>query len=85
MSEQQEDRIRERAYQIWEEEGRPEGDQEKHWRRAEAEFQNDMSDNASQRADTEGTTQALDPPVSPPSLTNPDSPQLTRSSDRSLP
>jgi hypothetical protein len=31
-------RIRERAYRIWEEEGQPEGRQEEHWRRAEAEI-----------------------------------------------
>jgi hypothetical protein len=29
-----EDAIRARAYQIWEEEGRPEGEHELHWRRA---------------------------------------------------
>jgi hypothetical protein len=29
-----EDAVRARAYQIWEEEGRPEGQHELHWRRA---------------------------------------------------
>ncbi len=33
-----EQKIRERANQIWEEEGRPEGSQEEHWRRAEEEI-----------------------------------------------
>lgn len=32
-----EQKIRERANQIWEEEGRPEGRHEEHWRRAEEE------------------------------------------------
>jgi len=31
-------RVRERAYRIWEEEGQPEGRQEEHWRRAETEI-----------------------------------------------
>jgi hypothetical protein len=31
------ERIRQRAYQLWEEEGRPEGRAESHWHRAEAE------------------------------------------------
>jgi hypothetical protein len=33
--EQLQQRIRERAYQIWLEEGRPEGQAEEHWRLAE--------------------------------------------------
>lgn len=33
-----EQKIRERANQIWEEEGRPEGSHEEHWRRAEEEI-----------------------------------------------
>lgn len=31
-------RIRERAYEIWESEGRPEGRSEDHWKQARAEF-----------------------------------------------
>jgi hypothetical protein len=31
-------RIRQRAYEIWEDEGRPEGRERIHWVRAEAEF-----------------------------------------------
>lgn len=37
MSEDREQRIRERAHRIWEEEGRPEGREDEHWRRAERE------------------------------------------------
>lgn len=33
-----EQRIKQRAYEIWEEEGRPEGRAQDHWRRAEAEL-----------------------------------------------
>ena len=36
---QPEVRIRERAYELWEQEGRPEGQQERHWHRAEAEME----------------------------------------------
>lgn len=38
MSEDREQRIRERAHRIWEEEGRPEGREDEHWRRAEREI-----------------------------------------------
>ena len=31
-------RVRQRAYEIWEDEGRPEGRERIHWLRAEAEF-----------------------------------------------
>lgn len=34
MSEQRDDRVRERAYEIWESEGRPEAQSEAHWARA---------------------------------------------------
>jgi len=37
MAEQKEQAIRERAYSIWEEEGRPDGKHLEHWRRAEHE------------------------------------------------
>jgi hypothetical protein len=38
MGDDREDKIRERAYQIWEREGRIHGDPERHWHRAEAEI-----------------------------------------------
>jgi|HubBroStandDraft_6_1064221.scaffolds.fasta_scaffold753448_2 hypothetical protein len=38
MSYWHEHKIRERAYAIWEEEGRPEGKETEHWLRAEAEI-----------------------------------------------
>jgi hypothetical protein len=38
MNGEWEQRVRERAYAIWEQEGRPEGQAERHWREAEAEL-----------------------------------------------
>ncbi|RWB57424.1 MAG: DUF2934 domain-containing protein, partial [Mesorhizobium sp.] len=38
MGDDREDKIRERAYQIWEREGRIHGDPERHWHQAEAEI-----------------------------------------------
>ncbi|TIN27426.1 MAG: DUF2934 domain-containing protein [Mesorhizobium sp.] len=38
MSDDRDDRIRERAYHIWEREGRMQGDPERHWHQAEAEI-----------------------------------------------
>lgn len=38
------DRIKQRAYEIWEREGRPEGHESKHWSRAEQELQAQLGD-----------------------------------------
>lgn len=38
-----EQRVRDRAYQLWEEEGRPEGRDREHWYRAEAEVRGGRS------------------------------------------
>ncbi|TKB30737.1 MAG: DUF2934 domain-containing protein, partial [Mesorhizobium sp.] len=38
MGDDRDDKIRERAYQIWEREGGIHGDPERHWHRAEAEI-----------------------------------------------
>jgi DUF2934 family protein len=32
------ERVRQRAYELWEQEGRPDGKEEEHWRRADAEI-----------------------------------------------
>ena len=37
MAAEMDERVRQRAYQLWEQEGRPEGQAEHHWRQAEAE------------------------------------------------
>ena len=75
MSGQHEDRVRERAYQLWEKEGRPEGQHLRHWRRAEEELQGRSPAEGNERAsdeieETEGATRALDMSVAAP--TNPD-------------
>ncbi|WP_395676018.1 DUF2934 domain-containing protein [Inquilinus sp.] len=38
MSDDRDERIRQRAYEIWEALGRPEGGQQQHWTQAEAEI-----------------------------------------------
>jgi hypothetical protein len=54
MVEDREDRIRERAYKIWEEQGRPHGRHEDHWRQASQETGEDLFG--------EGSNEALDRP-----------------------
>lgn len=39
-----EDRVRERAYELWVEEGRPEGHDQEHWRRARDEIEAEDAD-----------------------------------------
>ena len=48
MGDDWQDRVRERAYAIWEREGRPEGGADRHWAQAEAEL----------RAEERGGTEA---------------------------
>jgi hypothetical protein len=43
-------RLRERAFELWEEEGRPDGRHEDHWRRAEAELERMLLQHAKQVA-----------------------------------
>jgi hypothetical protein len=38
MADDRQNRIRQRAHEIWEQEGRPEGAHERHWRQAENEM-----------------------------------------------
>jgi hypothetical protein len=47
VMDEREAKIRERAQKIWEDEGRPEGSHEEHWRRAEEEHE------ASEQANTD--------------------------------
>jgi hypothetical protein len=73
MQDPREDKVRLRAYQIWEDEGRPEGEELAHWYRADGEFQPD--ENPMQRnqpstiEETESATQAVEVPRAPPVLT----------------
>jgi hypothetical protein len=52
------ERIRQRAYQIWEEEGRPEGQETRHWEEASREFSSEEETRDS-FVETEGSTGAL--------------------------
>jgi hypothetical protein len=60
-----EERIWERAYRIWEEEGPPEGRQEEHWRRAEIEVEDSRSRTLSPRGTPE-IPEAAAPGAPPP-------------------
>jgi hypothetical protein len=50
-----EQKIRERAYQIWEQEGRVHGRDEQHWHKAKLELANVSDDMAAHLIDTAGT------------------------------
>ena len=76
MTDRNEDRIRERAYAIWEEEGRPDGEDLRHWNVAETEMRNEAA-KANEQArkqieETEASTGAMGIPIPPPSMANPD-------------
>ncbi|WP_105416400.1 DUF2934 domain-containing protein [Neorhizobium sp. T25_27] len=72
---------RERAYKIWEDEGRPEGSHNEHWRRAEEQHElaeqesedvtkvNQQADDRFARDDTVSTSVA---DIKPPSAVSPD-------------
>ena len=44
MTTEREDRIRQRAHQLWEEQGRPEGRHDEHWSQASSEIGEDGED-----------------------------------------
>jgi len=80
MDDKQQQR-RERAYRIWEDEGRPEGAQEDHWKRAEEqpEFNEQESEDVTkvnQQADDEfardGKETGTAADIKPPSAISPD-------------
>ena len=54
---EKEQRIRARAYEIWLEEGRPDGRENDHWRRAEAQISTE---------DAEQADKGLQPPLAGP-------------------
>jgi hypothetical protein len=59
-----EDRIRHRAYQIWEEDGRPQGREHEHWERAVSEIE--AEDNAAQAQSKADDPAELDAPPAKP-------------------
>lgn len=66
MSGDMEERVRQRAHELWEQAGRPEGQQEQHWRQASqeisAEGESNLSSVAAGRMEATGTPRA---PLSP--------------------
>jgi hypothetical protein len=74
MNDARHQQIAERAHAIWDDEGRPDGQAEAHWKRAEQEIDTDRSDIAAEtdyemqiddasRAATETEKSDLDPPT----------------------
>ena len=53
MTESRNDRVRERAHRIWEEEGSPEGQESQHWEQAEREIE---AEDAARMQDSPETT-----------------------------
>ncbi|ASY66089.1 Cell division protein FtsW (plasmid) [Sinorhizobium sojae CCBAU 05684] len=61
-----EELIRRRAYAIWENEGRPDGQDKRHWEQASREMA--RGNGPDPMEETEGTTGALNAPAAPASL-----------------
>jgi hypothetical protein len=77
MQTTREDKVRLRAYQIWEEEGRPEGEDIVHWYRADSEIeperqqtQAELDSKPSDMEETESATHAIEAPQAPPVLSS---------------
>ncbi|ARU18011.1 DUF2934 domain-containing protein [Croceicoccus marinus] len=58
MDQNIENRIRERAYEIWEEEGRPEGREAQHWQQAAGDIADAQSENRAASAKSASKTGA---------------------------
>ncbi len=72
MSPDREEKIRQRAYELWEAEGRPEGRQAEHWQRAAREIEaeegggagvdaNEKADPTDETAESSGLSSSLQP------------------------
>lgn len=64
MDQDHQDRIRQRAHEIWESEGRPEGRDADHWSRAEEELRSQEGNDKSDEQSSEPQAQAT-PPAKP--------------------
>ena len=60
MDRDREERIRERAYQIWEREGRQEGSHDAHWQRAERELDEEEQEGGTETSQNEPRQMAGD-------------------------
>ncbi len=58
MSDDREDRIRKRAYDLWERDGAPEGHQHAHWQQAEREIDAEAAQSPAGSQDPQGDTAA---------------------------
>ncbi|MEJ6844738.1 DUF2934 domain-containing protein [Sinorhizobium fredii] len=67
MENYREELIRRRAYAIWEQEGRPEGQELRHWEQAAREMQGQGASNpdGGENLETEGATNAVSTPKPP--------------------
>lgn len=77
MSDDRQDSVRERAYQLWEEEGHPEGQHERHWRDAEDELADktsveDNNEAAGQVTESDDGSKAPKSPIPSPPIASPD-------------
>jgi hypothetical protein len=59
MPDQREDKIRQRAHQIWIEEGQPEGQDAEHWERATRELEKGNADPIAEASDSAGVANEL--------------------------
>ncbi|WP_151613576.1 DUF2934 domain-containing protein [Sinorhizobium alkalisoli] len=66
VMDEREELIRRRAYAIWEKEGRPDGQDKRHWEQASREMA--RGNGPDPMEETEGTTGALNAPAAPASL-----------------
>ena len=62
MLDDKEERIKSEAYRLWEQEGRPHGEHDRHWREAARALETGEAANI---IESEGTTQALKAPKMP--------------------
>jgi hypothetical protein len=64
MSEDREDRVRQRAHEIWVREGRPHGHEKQHWEQASSEIDAEEGSKPADAAPATGTS----PPVEKPAV-----------------
>lgn len=76
MTDRNEDRVRERAYAIWEEEGRPDGEDLRHWSDAEAELRGETA-----RADEQARRQIEETEAATGARPSPSRPRRRRAPD----
>lgn len=69
MNTNRDDQLRQRAYRIWEAEGRPEGMEAEHWARAERELAGEETDPASAATPAPAPRSRRKPPAAEPAAT----------------